>query len=286
MDSNRPPYRPRTIGQSWRDMNLPRGRKVGDLPSLPDWPPLPEENPRPDWPPLPEDDRRPDWPPRDEQAASSLQEDDQFERQRADGGEPLWPGRPPGPPRGATNFRTDLWSRWRGMSRRRQVGVVAAVVLPLLLIITCSSVGLSMLGAAGGSSSTPLSAALPTQQATGSATAPGSSPTVGGAIAAPTSTRVASQPLAITFTCASGSVRGTGSVCVHTTPSAVLNMTVRYCDGSYAKNVRSSAVADTSGNYTWSWPMHAVCAGAATATVTAKSNGQTITATKSFTVTA
>lgn len=91
----------------------------------------------------------------------------------------------------------------------------------------------------------------------------------------------------VAFTCASGSIGGRGMVCVHTKPDAMVSLTVRYCDGSYAggKGLHGSAHADASGNYTWRWNVSASCAGAATATVTAKSSGQTVTQSTTFTVT-
>jgi hypothetical protein len=91
----------------------------------------------------------------------------------------------------------------------------------------------------------------------------------------------------ITFTCASGSIGGTAQVCVHTLPNANVSLTVRYCDGHDAtgKGLRGSAHTNSSGDYTWRWKVTTHCAGAATATVTAKSSGQSATEHTTFTIT-
>ncbi len=91
----------------------------------------------------------------------------------------------------------------------------------------------------------------------------------------------------VAFTCASGVIGGRGMVCVHTKPDAMVSLTVRYCDGSYAggKGLHGNAHTDASGNYTWRWNVSASCAGTATATVTAKSSGQTVTQRTTFTIT-
>lgn len=173
------------------------------------------------------------------------------------------------------------------------MGIVAGLVVSVLLIVACSGLALhAASGLVGGDASLP-SGALATQQSTGSQATPNSLSTVtpGGTSAATSAataaaTATAIQPLTLTVTCASGSLHGTGQVCVHTQPSAALNLTVRYCDGTYAKGLHGAALADNNGNYTWSWPVRAACVGAATATVTAKWNGQSMTATKSFSITA
>ena len=93
-------------------------------------------------------------------------------------------------------------------------------------------------------------------------------------------------PFAIAFTCASGTIRGSGQLCVHTQANAILRLTVRYCDGSYAesKSLRGSAHANGSGDYTWHWSVRTRCAGTATATVEAKSAGQSVTQSTTFTI--
>lgn len=188
-----------------------------------------------------------------------------------------------------------LWRRWRGASRRARVAIVAAIILPLLLIAGCSSLALSALGGVtlGASSSllgaqatqqasaltgTPAAAATATQMASMATSAPTSAPT-----RAPTSTP--NQTLTLTITCASGAIRGTGKVCVQTQPSAALSISVRYCDGNDAKGLRGAATADSSGAYTWTWPVRTSCAGAATATVTAQWRGKTVKASQTFTIT-
>lgn len=86
-------------------------------------------------------------------------------------------------------------------------------------------------------------------------------------------------PLTVSFTCASGVVGGNAQLCVHTLPNAALGLTVRYCDGSYAKGKEFHGIsnADGSGNFTWQWSVASSCVGNATATVTASAAGQTVT---------
>jgi hypothetical protein len=89
--------------------------------------------------------------------------------------------------------------------------------------------------------------------------------------------------LTIAVTCASA-VGGKGTVCVQTRPNALLTLSVRYCDGTYAKGLQGSTHADGRGEYTWSWSAHTSCA-SATATVMAKAASQAATVQVTFAVT-
>ncbi|HEX8996654.1 MAG TPA: hypothetical protein VF812_11535 [Ktedonobacterales bacterium] len=275
MDPRRPsPDRPNTLGQAWQSMNLPRARKVADLPPLPDWPPLPDDQRQTDWPPLgPDLHSRPEF-----------DDDEPDQRAQDDAPGPRW--------RMFKPFQTEtgLLGRWRYASKRARLQIAGVALACVALIAACSGVALHVAANIGSGAGSPFTVISPTQQTSGQgATSSGLSSTPG-ASSVPTSlptstvTSTANVPLALTFTCASGSVRGSGQVCVHTLPATTLNLTVRYCDGSYAKGLRSVGVADTNGNYTWTWPIHVACAGAATATVTAKQGNQTLTATKTFSI--
>lgn len=274
MDPRQPPFdRPRTLGQVWGKPNLPRGRKVADLPPLPDWPPLPEERFRADWQPLNAD------------SESSAYSSDAYEDQQTGSGKTAWPGQPLETSRRVSGFLglLSFLGGWRRASKRQRLGVVAAVVISALIIVASFSLALRVVGGVGGASSTSLYGAAATQQATVAGATPSAVPTVK---ASPAATATASQPLTLAFTCASGSLHGTGQVCVHTAPSATLSITVRYCDGTDAKGLHGAVLADASGNHTWSWAIRMACVGQATATVSATQNGHTLTATKSFAITA
>lgn len=327
MDSRRPAGRPRrpshpnTLGEAWRRANGPRRRKADNLPPLPDWPPLRgerlEDRALPDWPslgPSPSVGGRSS--PRNRLGAGYDEAEDVYEHDGEHDAEhgaehgathdsAPWPASwpQPGEPL-ASDARQPTWAfwrRWRGASRRTRVAIVAAIVLPLLLIAGCSSLTLSALNnlTLGASSSllggqTTQSAQSATQQAsalTGTPAAATATHAASVATSAPTSapTRAATstpnQTLTLTITCASGSLRGTGTVCAQTLPSASLSLTVRYCDGTDAKGLHGSATASSTGAYTWTWPVRTTCAGAATATVTAQWQGKTVTASKTFTIT-
>lgn len=191
------------------------------------------------------------------------------------GGQILPPPWEPAVP-GATNLHDraprTLWQRFQRAPQRQRVGLVAgAGVLALTslvgVVVLCSHMPLIGTGtpSAGGMS----------RNASSTATA-----------RALTTTTPASS-FTITFTCASGTIKGTGEVCVHTKPNTVLSITVRYCDGNLAggKSLRGSSHANDSGNYTWRWSVHTGCAGTATATVTAKSAGETVKQSTTFTIT-
>ncbi len=269
--------RPNTLGETWRNMNQPPGRKVGDLPPLPKWPPLPGEQLTGEWPPLGPELTEPGEP----GGADTSQPTGASETT------PPW--RPPEAPQPETG----ILQRWRRASTRVRLGIVAGLILSVLLIVSCSSLALGAASGLVGSGATLPSNALATRQPTGLSATPSNMPAATPAAthaaagaATSTATSAASQPLTLTFTCASGSLHGTGQVCVHTEPSSALTISVRYCDGTIAKGLHGAAVADGNGAYTWSWPVRAACVGTATATVTARWNGQSLTATKSFSITA
>lgn len=245
----------------------------GQLPDLPKWPPLPEEDPfasaRPtglteetaavnDGATLSEQQTAPPWNP------------------AASGGYAL-PGRP----------QRTVWQRFRTLSRRGRMGVIVAAVTVIVLVCTLASVAALGGGLLSGATGTARNA--PGGQTNGQVVAPTTGNTTPTAAASPTAEPATPTPpsFAVTFTCASGSIGGTGQVCVHTLPNATVSLTVRYCDGSYAtgKGLRGSAHTNGSGDYTWRWKVTTHCAGAATATVTAKSSGQTVTDHTTFTIT-
>lgn len=189
-----------------------------------------------------------------------------------------------------------LWSTFATRVRRPRLalGVIAGV------LAVCLIFGIAALGNAVGNAFTqgsPNSAHGVLGTGSAAATA---SPSAGHATPGATTTTSASSattatpantqpptPLTIAFTCASGVAGGTGKVCVHTLPHASLSLTVRYCDGSYAKGKAFHGVsyADSNGDYTWSWTVTTTCIGAATATVTATSAGKTVTSATTFTIT-
>jgi hypothetical protein len=175
------------------------------------------------------------------------------------------------------------WRSWFA-SRRQQVGLAAILGTVVLTVV----LGLVV-----------LRAILPSQSShpgQGTATAGRAvnvvaSPTADDSTPTPSPTASARNTPApsftVAFTCASGTIGGRGVVCVHTKPNAMVGLTVRYCDGSYAggKGLHGSAHTDASGNYTWRWDVNTSCAGTATATVTAKSSGQTVIQSTTFTIT-
>ena len=240
-----PPDRPNTLGQAWRRMAEPPPRALRDLPTLPDWPPLPDEPSPSAWPSLDQDVP-------DESHPAAV------------------PAR--GRPRRGGIFRP-----FGGASKRTRIGVAAAVAIVVIVLIVAGSRFVlratnAMLGSA---TQTPSHGGTPhaLQTATPHATN------------LPSPTTAPPPPLTLAFTCASGQIRGTGQVCVHTLPQASLTLAVRYCDGTTAKGLHGGVTADGSGNYTWSWPVHTTCAGPATATVKADWNGQSLTESDTFTIT-
>lgn len=277
MDPRQPFDRPNTLGQSWRRMSQPRPRQMNNPP------------PQPEWPQLPDDGLRGRWPPANADSAMSGEPNATDPRQRATGGEgdrsprQRWP----------TRYGRDVLDRWRGASTRTKLGIGGIAMFTILTIVACCSLTQFVLGAVQGSGSAPQFGAFATQQTTGQGGTSSKNPTAtitpnNTATSANTSTatQTPSTPLTITFTCASGSIRGTGKVCVQTAPSAILSLSVRYCDGTTAKGLHSAGIANASGDFTWTWSVHMTCVGQATATVTAKQNGTTVTATKTFNITA
>ncbi|HEU0028257.1 MAG TPA: hypothetical protein VFQ25_14185 [Ktedonobacterales bacterium] len=177
-----------------------------------------------------------------------------------------------------------LWWKFAPPLRRPYLAVAVGVGA----IALCSLLGVTALGAAfHGQPNT-------AQGTPGAGSANGAvvSPSAGQATPSVTTTATpgstaSPSPLTIAFTCASGTAGGTGQICIQTLPHAALSLSVRYCDGSYAKGKAFHGVdyADGSGNHTWRWNVNTSCLGAATATVTARAAGQTITQSTTFTVT-
>ncbi|HKS69195.1 MAG TPA: hypothetical protein VJQ45_02160 [Ktedonobacterales bacterium] len=266
--------------QARRRMSESRQGKPRNLPTLPDWPPLPDEPSQADWPtlhPAIPDESHPD------DALQPTVSDDTLLRGQSQQAVPSAVGPSPAPPH-ATPRGPGILRRFRGASKRARLGIAAAVAVALVvLIVACSSFALRTTG----------SLVLGNAQATAHSGTPGTLPTVTPhptSTPTPTHTPTPRVPtatpvptLTLTFTCASGQLRGTGQVCVHTLPRASLSLSVRYCDGSTAKGLHG-ATADASGNYTWTWFVRTTCAGQATATVTANWNGQSLTASDTFTI--
>ncbi len=262
------PDRPDTLGAAWRRMAEPRPRKPRDLPTLPDWPPLPDEPSQAAWPSL------------DSVVPDESHPADELQPTESDG--TLWPAPPitPLPPE-----RRGVVRRFRSASKRTRLVVTAVVAVVLVvLIVACSSFALRTRGGIVPGDAVPgLANQSGTATSLGTVTPrPTRQPTP---TLAPTSTATPLPPLTLAFTCASGQIRGTGQVCVHTLPRASLTLTVRYCDGSTAKGLHGSVTADGSGNYTWTWLVRTTCAGPAIATVTASGNGQSLTESDTFTIT-
>ena len=276
MGSPPPSDRSRIRDEARRRMSESQRGKPRDLPTLPDWPPLPDEPSQADWPtlhPAIPDESHPD------DALQPTVSDNSLLRGQSQRAAPS-AAAPAAPP-----SRLDILRRLRGASKRARLGIVAAVAVVLVgLIVVCS--GLALHATNG--------LVLGNAQATAHSGTPGTLPTV---TPHPTKqptpthtptprvpTATPAPPLTLAFTCASGQLRGTGQVCVHTLPGASLNLTVRYCDGSTAKGLHG-ATADASGNYTWTWLVRTTCAGQATATVKASWNGQSLTQSDTFTIT-
>jgi hypothetical protein len=93
---------------------------------------------------------------------------------------------------------------------------------------------------------------------------------------APTATP---QPAALTlvFTCADAVDYSHGEVCVRTRPGAALTIRVVYCTGypAVSRSLKGAQYADAGGAHVWTWKPETKCRGQATATVTARANGQT-----------
>lgn len=242
-------------------------------PDQPEWKTLPQ---LPHWPPLPEED--PFGPGRYSESDSPKLTESTSEQPA-----PEWiPDRSELPEQPTRRLERRPWP----LTRRLRLGLVAGAVVVLLVCSLVSALALSnalrphtsALGAAShpGGQTTSATDATPTAaRATATATA------------APASNTQAPPTFTVAFTCASGVIGGTGQVCVHTQPNAALSLSVRYCDGNYAKGkgLHGAVYANGSGDFTWNWDVSTSCAGNATATVTARSSGQTVTASTTFTVT-
>ena len=242
------------------EIGAERGSRLSDwkeLPPLPKWPPLPGEDP--------------------------------FARDATQVTEPhlaaQWEQSAPGQ---SSRLDQQLRRFWQSLiSDRRRRWIALAAVAGVVVLCSLGSVAAlgnvfragALLGGNGTS---------PAGNANGNvALTPGLSTPMASPSSSPTVTVSAATPFTIAFTCASGVNGGRGEVCVHTEPNATVTLTVRYCDGNYAggKAFRGIAHTDGSGNYTWHWDVSTSCIGTATAAVTAKSGGQTITQSTTFTVT-
>lgn len=287
---------PQTRGRLWRDE--PRGRGETDswlvgkpsassTPSAPsprqaDWHALPK---LPSWPPLPGEDR----------FAAKTANDDGYTKynSRRDNtynsmGDDTYTDEHEAPNQGQPRSGRDdvhegkvraLWGFVATLLKRPRVIFVAIAGAVTLL----SVLGVAVFGNALLHSET--KGVLGTTDI-GSANTVVGSPAVGRATprALATNTAVAKAtqpptPLTLSFTCASGVVGGNAQLCVHTLPNAALGLTVRYCDGTYAKGKEFHGItnADGNGNYTWRWSVTSTCVGDAIATVTANTAGQTVT---------
>lgn len=237
-------------------------------PTLPKWPPLPEGGPS----------GSSAFPSDSPIAPGETPATDQYLAppwEQPDSGQPKRPHR-------SLNVR---WRRFRPASRPLRLALVAGGGV----ILVCLLLSLSVLGGAFRTHAPNTGNATPVTGRTGNQIAPtatGQTTPTAPATGTPTPPTPASS-FTITFTCASATIGGRGTVCAHTRPNATVSLAVRYCDGSYAggKGLHGTAHADSRGNYTWRWNVNTGCVGTATATVTAKSAGQTITQSTTFIVT-
>ncbi len=300
------PSTPNTLGKMWqrepRGSNLPeetnswltRERPPSDESSLrrTGWEPLPK---LPTWPPLPE---------QDPSAMSRASEETygwlggvDISNEHTDHAMTA---------RGQSSSRQDHFyggrheGRLRALWRRFVPALVTQYRRPRLALVLVA-IGATVLVVCSVLSITALGNAFLQHAPTGAHGTPGAgnlngvvaTPSVGRATPNATTTAAAvvvtpppPVPLTLAFTCANGAVGDIGQVCVHTLPHAVVSLTVRYCDNTYAKGKAFHGVnyADGSGNYTWRWNVTTTCSGTTTATVTAKSAGQTLTQSTTFTI--
>ena len=277
--------RPATLGKMWQQLPpedvepdawrankqpIPRERSSRQ----PDWPPLP---PLPKWPPLPEEDplaperlsADSSFVPYEAQQTERLAQQQRERRVSSQYGLSKLP------------FST-LWQRFRSASRQKQIRLATGAggfLLLLLISVTVLGVALRSHVSVAGLDVPPSGGAqgIPMAPTTAHTT-----PT----ITSTPKTNTPSPPFTLVFTCASGTVGGTGQVCVHTLPNASLTLSVRYCDGNLAKGkgFHGATYADNNGNYSWRWDISTSCVGSATATVAARSSGQTVTQSVTFTV--
>lgn len=92
--------------------------------------------------------------------------------------------------------------------------------------------------------------------------------------------------LTVTIILAQATDYSDGEVSVQTSPGAALTISIVYCSGKPAKSASLQGVeyADSGGVYIWGWTPDTTCRGQASATVTASLNGQTASASTSFSV--
>lgn len=271
------PDRPNTLGHAWQRMQTPPRYELPDLPVLPNWPPLPDERAQAGWPSLNS------WA-SDGSSPGAVQPPTQHDDTLRPAPAPAAPQ-----PQGWRDILRRLQSLRSASTRTRHGISVGVACLFLVLVVACSSLALrTASGLLTGlfSVSAPGDTAASLQTAGPSGMSSPLLTVTTQATGQPTPTAAPTQPLTVVFTCARGSLRGMGQVCVQTQPQTVLSLTVHYCDGSTAKGLHGSATADASGTYTWSWPIRtSSCAGPATATVTATWNGQSLTQSDTFTIT-
>lgn len=257
---------------AWRARKQPMPREMSSR--QPDWQPLP---PLPKWPPLPEEDPL---------APERLSADSSFVSNEAQQTQRL--AQPHRERRGSNQYGLSnlpfftLWQRFRSVPRQKQLLLAAGAGGLLLLVL----ISVTVLGVALRSHVPVAGLNVPSG---GGAQGITLSPTTAHATPSITSTpktNTPTPPFTLVFTCASGTVGGTGQVCVHTAPNASLSLSVRYCDGNSAKGkgFHGATYADNNGYYTWRWDISTSCVGSATATVVARSSGQTVTQSASFTI--
>jgi hypothetical protein len=257
---------------AWRPSKQPIPRERSSRQS--DWSPLP---PLPKWPPLPEEDPL---------APERLSADSSFEPYEAQQTDRLaqqhWE-EPVSSQYGRYKLPfSTFWQRFRSASRQKRVLLATGACGLLLLLL----IGTTVLAVAL-RSHVPVAGldVPPGGSAQGTALASTTAHSTPSITTTPT-TNTPSPPLTLVFTCSSGTVGGTGQVCVHTLPNASLTLSVRYCDGNLAKGkgFHGATYADNNGNFTWRWDISTSCVGSATATVAARSSGQTVTQSVTFTV--
>ena len=237
------------------------------LPPLPKWPPLPEASlPGSGFPPDPAV-VPPDATPEQVMVSPTTSPKES----------------PPGWPRPTVEQspRRTLVQRYRSASQWAQAGIAGALVVASAL---CVLLGSSLVGSVfpAGAPHTGAGAHAGTGPSAAATTLPTQTATSPSASASPVLTATPS-PLTIAITCADA-VGGKGTVCVQTRPNAIVSLSVRYCDGTFARGLQGTAHADSHGVYTWTWSVHTTCA-SATATVTAKATGRSVTQSMTFSIT-
>ncbi len=308
----RPPYTPidpkapGAIGKMWRQE--PRDRERTDSwllrePQAPEKPSPPQAGLEP-YPALPA------WPPPLESARLAARVAGEERRDRSSGesstdeyaapiGGQSQPGARPAtrqdPPHegggGKGGRLRALWAKASRVVKAPNVAKIAASFRrPRVALATIG--GILILGLLFGAAA--FSAAFFNGLSTGSQGAPGAgnakgavmSPTAGQATASVTTTTTPGTTrtpttLTVAITCQPASVSsgGTAQLCAHTLPGAALSLSVSYSKCRGVKTYSSAGNADSGGNYTWNWKVPTTCRPGATAdaTVTASSEGQTVT---------